>query len=188
MKTIKGHPKTQLSLLLHRKLHKEKPGIYGEHYAIDNTSQSLTYITIESLIPLVGLFGYTFCPVNFIDNIRSNHTFLSQKLIAVDVDKGYPFSTLIQKLAVWNILPTFAYETFSSTEKQERYRICWVLEKAISNIYSRDSLVVRLISLCKGDSVCCDVNRLFFGGNKLLYNHPNLVLSLKYSREDKLNV
>lgn len=61
----------------------------------------------------------------------------SQQLFLLDVDNDKEYISLqdmINRLKEQDLIPAFIYSSFSSTKEHEKYRIAYVLDKAIEDI------------------------------------------------------
>lgn len=87
----------------------------------------------------VGNHGHTWCPAIF--NGKSNkNNFKEIQLIALDFDGGISFEQVYQISETYMIPILFAYETFSSIDKN-KFRIVFQLEKSIVDIITFDIII-----------------------------------------------
>lgn len=115
--------------------------------------------------------GYTILPSLF-KNVRKKENFIKTKLIFLDFDnsnttKEYiSFQTMcendfVKKNAI------FGYETFSSTESLNKYRICFMLNSFIYSESQYSKILDYLFNkFPTADKNCKDVSRLYFGGTE----------------------
>lgn len=168
----------QIKLLLFRKAYYYKPtSIFDHHNKISDLEKSRSYLSVKQFLHLVGEKGMTFCPSLFKDR-RCNDNWLSQEIFAVDCDDSGSLQSVLDILSSKNVPPTAVYETFSSDFFTPKFRVIWILKHDIFDVRHRRVYLSQLIDYCKGDSSCIDENRLFFGGNRLLYVNYNHVLEI----------
>lgn len=117
--------------------------------------------------------GWTIAPATY-NGSRSNDNFKSQQLYMLDFDGGLTFSGAYNICSENNILPTFAYETFSSTTEDQRFRMAFIYPVEVSGSTERDIIQNQLMVLFKDklDKAAKESARLFYGSNKgLLYTN-----------------
>ena len=99
--------------------------------------------------------------------------FVEQQVFMVDIDNkktDIPILTVEKAISICekNHLPlAFYYFSFSHTEKLEKYRLVFVMDKVITDKVLRDTIIRRLIDLFEqADTSCTNADRVFFGTNK----------------------
>ncbi len=123
---------------------------------------------IKYIAEHVGNHGHTWCPAIF-NGKRNKNNFKEIQLIALDFDGGISFKQVHQISETYMIPILFAYETFSSIDKN-KFRIVFQLEKPIIDMLTFDIIIDILMTIFKGcDTSCKDVSRIFFGGKNLFY-------------------
>lgn len=162
-------------------------------------ANGVTKITLVQFIESVK-HGCTYVPAE-VTGEQISDNWKSKQIFCVDIDnKTDPKSNdyMLPKKALNicqanNIKPFFLYHTFSSTEELQKYRICFVLDKLVTNKNEREVIITPLINLFKpvSDSVCKDAARLFFAGRKdcSIYENLQAVISkdtiIKISQEQQ---
>ena len=123
---------------------------------------------IREIADLIGNHGHTWCPAIF-NGKRNKNNFKEIQLIALDFDGGISFEEVCQISETYMIPILFAYETFSSVNKN-KFRIVFQLENPIVDMLTFDIIIDMLMTIFKGcDTACKDVSRIFFGGKNLFY-------------------
>lgn len=135
-------------------------------------ANGITQITLKDFIKSVKR-GCTFVPAE-VNGEQVSENWKSQQIFCVDIDNKTdpksPDYMLPQKALdicrTNNINPFFLYHTFSSTQEVEKYRICFVLDRLITDTSEREKIITTLIDLFKpvSDPACKDPARLFFAG------------------------
>lgn len=128
-------------------------------------------IGLEDLADLLG-HGCSFRPCAI--NGTHDDGFISQQLFCVDVDnvKDILMPSDAVRLADREGLPiNFGYHTFSSTKEKPKYRLCFLLDRPITDRRQRDAIQQRFIDLFGqwADHKCGNPARIFYGGNQGLF-------------------
>ncbi len=99
--------------------------------------------------------------------------FQEQTMFMDDIDNKNPALPTITPAEVEQILQghdlhlAFAYDTFSSTPEQERFRIVLVSDEPFTDKAQRDAVQAALTALLpQSDPECINADRVFFGTNK----------------------
>lgn len=131
-------------------------------------------VTLRNFITAVKR-GCTFVPAE-VKGEQVSENWKSQQIFCVDIDnKTDPKSTdyMLPKKALDicrtnNIKPFFLYHTFSSTSEVQKYRICFVTDRLITDTNEREKIIITLIDLFSpvSDPACKDSVRLFFAGRE----------------------
>lgn len=139
-------------------------------------------ITLRDFIKAVK-HGFTFVPAE-IDGEQVSENWRSQQIFCVDIDNKTdpksPDYMLPEKAldicSTNNIKPFFLYHTFSSTPEVEKYRICFVLDRLITDTSEREKIITTLIEIFRpvSDPACKDPARLFFAGRSDCSIHEDL--------------
>jgi len=115
-------------------------------------------------------YGRCFCPAVFSDGKRSNNTWVRQQLFGLDFDDGITVEAVLERCENYGILPCFIYSTFSNTEEHPKFRVFFCNESEVTDFRVRTVLQLGLMKLFpESDKSCKDASRIFFGGQKLLY-------------------
>lgn len=169
---FKGKPTGTDIALLKPRLANEKPISCGIQY-------------LEQAV----LNGQTFNPGILQGGCKAEH-WVSQQVFAIDIDnekKGLPkgspkqiadtplsINEVLKRCTEWNIPPSLIYETFSSTEQWQKFRIVFICKELIHDGALRDNIQQGLQEIFpECDSSCINRDRLFFGGIRTLYIDTN---------------
>lgn len=154
-------------------------------------------ITPEQLIEAIEQ-GTAFTPAALSGTKEDG--WLSQQIIAVDIDNADKDKRCIENplvpdealalLREYGIEPYFMYWTFSRTENFPRYRIVFILERALETYQKARDITIRLISLFNAhtsrscDSQCIDACRVFMGSfqNSVFYRSGKTLKAEDFER------
>lgn len=143
---------------------------------IKNNLRSVSQITLKELILAIKK-GCTYCPAEIVGDSHKADNWKSQQIFCVDIDnalkKGEPLpegqyispSKALEICKGNNIKPFFIYHSFSSKEKFEKFRICIVLDRLITDTNTRLNIIKAFISLFgnASDKACTNADRIFYG-------------------------
>lgn len=138
------------------------------------------------------LSGMTFTPAVLIGGCSAKN-FSEQQLFALDIDnedktvKGkhdkvqakspLTAETILERCKQWNIKPFFIYETFSSRENWQKFRIVFASETPVTDFKKAENIRLGLMNIFpECDSACKNADRIFFGGKNEVYFNENAVL------------
>lgn len=108
-----------------------------------------------------------------------NENFKCAYFLSLDFDDGIKFNKFIEESKKIGINPTFVYETYSSTEEHNRFRVVYRLKEAIYDANLKTKLQLKLMQIFpNADKSCKDLSRLWVGGKKLIYYNPNNVIDI----------
>lgn len=123
---------------------------------------------------LVQPYGRSFIPAWFNRNergvcVRNNASWAGQEIFCLDFDSGISFTDVIERCTSYEIMPAFAYSTFSSVNN-DKFRLVFKLPFEITDIRVRNLIQFTLLGLFpEADKACRDAARLFYGGKELVY-------------------
>jgi len=142
-------------------------------------------LTTEQLAKsLVLPSGNTFCPAVFgRDGIRTNDAWVSQQVFALDFDNGIAFEDVLKRATDYEIIPNFAYSSFSANETNRKFRVVWLMDYVVTDPRERDVIqdsLLRIFSEC--DKVCKDASRMYFGGQAVIYDNFTATVSAETLR------
>lgn len=139
-----------------------------------------TEISIDEFAKYVTQpYGRSFSVAIFSSSKRSNKTWKSQQVFALDIDSGLTIKDALERCNSLNISPTFIYTTFSSTPQHEKYRIIFVLNEEIDDIRVRNFIQRALMKIFpESDPMTKDAARMMFGGKKIIYSNFDELISL----------
>lgn len=141
---------------------------------------------VGDIAPLLTLpYGFTFTPgVYSVDGKRTNESWLSQQVFAVDIDNKdglkLSFADALKRAKDYEIIPAFAYATFSSDETNDKFRMLWVMPEAITDMRVRNVIQAQLMAIYpECDVKCKDAARLFFGGQRLIHQEFSAAITIE---------
>lgn len=159
--------------------HKKKPtgkeiGIIKRETLNNPVDMSMADIANE-----IGNNGRAFYPAILQGGMKRDN-FVEMQWFALDFDNGeVTFENILQIANDYGIAISFAYETFSSTQENQRFRVVFQHEFSIDNVQIAEILIGMLQKIFPySDKACKDVSRLFFGGKRLLYCDENAHIHL----------
>lgn len=126
-------------------------------------------VSIEELMESVTLpNAKSFTPGVFSNGNRSNKSWKSQQVFALDIDSGLRIDEAIKHSTEWKVTPTFIYSTFSHTEEKPKFRMVFVLNEEIQDLRVRNAIQTALTTLFpSSDKNANDAARILFGGKKI---------------------
>ena len=116
----------------------------------------------------------------------SNASFVSSSLVALDIDNKNSYTSIDDFMGLEHIYkPCIVYETFSSNEQRERYRVVYAFDSVITDY----STIVALYNEVKAQYPTVEIDdsvdpcKILFGGRKLRYydNYINATPTLDVS-------
>jgi hypothetical protein len=172
----------KVKVLLDVKAFNSKP-INTETGSIQNRIHN--HLTELSIIELATKLknGRSFKPA--ILNGKSDSNWIQQQIFALDFDNQEGKETTIQEQINYctklNLLPAFIYTTFSHTDYKHKFRMIFVMDKVINDLELRNKIQMTLLKLFdKADQVAFNTGRLFFGGNKIVYENYDSIINIDY--------
>lgn len=146
-------------------------------------TEKIIELDIKDLAQEVGLEGRSVVFGNFPPHERQSEKLISQQMVALDFDNtkidmingektkvqttGNDYFTINQALAndFIRTYASFLYETFSSTEDWNRFRVIFVLSEAQINARKVTNIYKYLMKMFpQADKSPKDASRIFFGG------------------------
>ena len=108
-----------------------------------------------------------------------NDNFKCAYVLSLDFDDGTKFDDFIKEAEKIGLEPTFIYETLSSTDKFNRFRVVYRLDEPIYDKQLKTELQLKLMSIFPNcDNACKDLSRLWVGGKNLVYYDLNNTLNI----------
>ena len=161
-----------MRIQLSKKELKSKPQRYEVGKIKNETLKSVYDIDIYTLADKVGNYGRSFFPA-YLQGGSQQENFVYMELFALDFDnkKGdYTFEDIKNIADVYRLPILFAYESLRSTDARQRFRIVFRHKFPIDDVHIAKIMIGMLLKIFpQADRACKDVNRIFFGGKKLLY-------------------
>jgi len=118
---------------------------------------------------------------------RKNDNWESQQVFALDFDSGLEPTEAYNKLKDLGITPQIIYTSFSDSKELRKFRVVFVLDKAIKNKEVVGNLNIALMNVfadtngdTKADKACKDFARLYYGGKKVLLANESVIDRLKF--------
>ena len=144
---------------------------------------SLSEYTIEKLLEFITT-GHTVS----LSGANKNKDWQGQQVVMIDLDNEYSstFTEILDYAKSVDLEPTFAYQTYSSTEDVCRCRLAYVFTEPITDkqLYlSIYDMLVRKFEDFEVDKSCKDLCRLFYGSMNKDYYIGNLLYSTRFSEE-----
>ncbi|MED3882806.1 hypothetical protein [Priestia megaterium] len=131
-------------------------------------------ISVEELAENISK-GKTFIPAYFKEGKtirRTKDYWYSQQVIALDFDEGM---TLEEAIEEFSNTAVFIYPTFSHSQKQDKFRVVFILDKILHELQEFDEIISNLMNKYpNADKQCKDCTRLFYGGKEVIkLNYDN---------------
>ncbi|MCE4566047.1 hypothetical protein INQ51_17135 [Maribellus sp. CM-23] len=141
-----------------------KPG-EDEKETITKNLTLVTGLTINQFSKIVSPpFSYSWSGGIF-DGYRSNASWTSQSVIALDFDNTIKIEDLLPRCKEFGLIPQVWYKTFSYSSEELKYRLVFFLDQPISDQRFFEFIILSLLKLFpEADPVCKDPSRFFFGG------------------------
>lgn len=134
---------------------------------------------LEELIDLIGKKGCSFLPA-FMNGSRKKENFVSMQWFVLDFDGGVYFDEIFQRSIQNSLRISFAYHTFQSVEKEERFRVVFIHEAPVTDRRIAEMMLDMMLRVFpEADRSCSDVSRMFFGGKEVIYK--DLTASFHFS-------
>lgn len=127
---------------------------------------------MEELACLIGNEGYAFVPASM-NGERKRQNFQSMQWFVLDFDSGVRFQEISRRSAENDLQMAFAYHTFSSQEKVERFRAVYIHIVPVTDSQAAEIMLDMMLRVFpEADKCCCDVSRMFFGGKGIICMEP----------------
>lgn len=154
-----------IKCMLDRTEYKRKPQ-GGEIGAIQN-NMKMEEITLGELANRL-IRGCSFRP-SFL-NGKKEEDWISQQIFALDFDENTTINEELDRCEELNILPVFAYTSFSHTEEHHKFRLVFCMNEVVKDYDTASNTQIILMKLFnKCDKQCSNLSRLYFGGRVLIY-------------------
>lgn len=131
--------------------------------------------SMDAFVHAVGEQGRTFSPATFSNGSKTSENFEQMQMFVLDFDGGISFKEVCDRAKQYDLPIFFSYKTFSSTDKDERFRVCFLNDIPI---YDRRAAKIAknmlMIVFHESDRHDNDVTKMYYGGNQLIYYDPNL--------------
>lgn len=135
-------------------------------------------IGLEKLADLNGNKGHAMIPAHLNGGIKSADC-VAMQLLVLDFDHGCTFAQIKKRCDCMGLKMTYAYHTLSSTADEEKFRVVFVCEEVIEDLFIITAVLKilhRIFPEC--DHSCKNPDRMFFGGKELIYIDPSARIAL----------
>lgn len=154
----------RVKLHIHNKAFDKKP----TGYEIGNISNTITKAIAEvstiELAHFIGEQGRT-ALLSLMDGKRNSDNMIEQQILMLDFDDGDITIEKVLENQFVQDYASFLYKTFSHTEKQNRFRLVFILDEALTKKEEVESAYFWLFDkFPTTDKAVKDPARLFFGG------------------------
>jgi hypothetical protein len=141
--------------------------------AIQNRLKA-TDITIKDLAKEL-IEGASFRPSFLMGKKETD--WISQQIFALDFDNGTTIDEELNRCRELNILPIFAYTSFSHSKEHHKFRLVFCMDSIINDYDTAKQIQSILMGLFnKSDKQCSNIGRLYFGGRDLVYeDYDNMI-------------
>lgn len=126
-------------------------------------------------------YGYTWSGGMF-HGTRSNATWESQQVFALDFDKGtLSVEEVIETISQFGFKPQLYYTTFSDVALMRKFRVVFFLSSSITEIRLHKMVYTSLMSLFPDvDKSCKDSSRYFYGGKEYTLVHTEPIITSQF--------
>ena len=130
---------------------------------------------MKELVNLVGNEGHTFSPTTYKNGVRKAEKFEQMQLLVLDFDGGITYQEVFERAQQYDLPILFSYETFSSSQNDERFRVCFLNDIPILDRRAAKIMKNMLREVFpESDSHDSDVAKIYYGGRKSLYYDSRL--------------
>lgn len=161
--------------------YKSKPENEGKVTNMLKKREAVTEVSVEQLAAFIA------CGASFMVSVcpgRNKKTWQSCSGFCVDIDndsdqrdRGYdPLSSkdALKRAEAHDLHPVIAYQTFSSTREQEKYRLLFLFAEQITDRAQFDRIAAKLLDLYPdADDQTVEGERFFYGTNKKVIVLPD---------------
>ncbi len=126
-------------------------------------------IGLERLADLNGNKGHAVIPAHLVGGISTTNC-VEMQLLVLDFDHGCTFAQIKKRCDDMGLRIAYAYHTFSSSVSKEKFRVVFVCEEVVEDLFIIKAVLKmlhRIFPEC--DHSCKNPDRLFFGGKGLIY-------------------
>lgn len=152
---------TLIQLTLSPMVNTKKP--IGQVYGQINNSLKAQTISVNDFIQAINK-GQSFCPALFTENVRKQEHFLSSQCIALDFDKNECQDQKILLLKEKGFHVNIVYDTFSSTEKEKRFRFILFFDQVVRDRFVLKGILNVVVALAQCDPAGSDPAKMYLGG------------------------
>lgn len=133
---------------------------------------------VSELADLVGNKGHAMIPAH-LEGGMSADCCKSMQLFGVDFDDGCSFNEIRTRCELWGLAIAFAYHTYSSTKEKEKFRVVFIHECPIEDVFIIRLIIMMLYKIFpECDQACKNLDRIFLGGKELIYVNDKARIAL----------
>ena len=126
--------------------------------------------------------GHAMTPGHLVGGLKAEHC-TGMQIFALDFDSKSggecTFREVQEKCKELDLPISFAYHTYSSTQKLERFRVVFACENLIEDAYIVKIVLAMLQRIFpKSDAACVNLDRMFLGGKDSIYIDGNARIAL----------
>lgn len=135
-------------------------------------------IELERLADLNGNKGHAVTPAHLVGGISTTNC-VEMQLLVLDFDHGCTFAQIKRRCDDMGLGIAYAYHTLSSSVSEERFRVVFVCEEVIKDLFIIKAVLMilqRIFPEC--DHSCKNPDRMFFGGKELIHIDPAARIAL----------
>ncbi len=148
---------------------KEKPSKGEIPKVKKRTAGQWQEIELKRLADLNGNKGHTIIPAH-LDGGISTQNCTELQLFVLDFDHKCTFVQIKRKCDDIGLKMAYAYHTFSSSVVEEKFRVVFVCEELIEDLFIIKTVLRMLHTIFpECDQNCKNPDRMFFGGKELIY-------------------
>ena len=169
IEALQAAKETKVEVLVDSVCYNEKPAGKTIAAITKRLPQSRQAITLEGLAQ-AAVNGRSWKAAVMSDT--NNGSFVSSSLVALDIDNKESYTTINDFLVASNkYQPCFIYETFSSTEEHQRYRVVFAFDKTITDYNEMCALYEEVKAQYPTVDIdaSVDAGKILFGGKALSY-------------------
>lgn len=147
----------------------QKPQGYQLVEAKKRASANWLEMELKEAADRIGNGGYAAVPGYMVGGLKAENC-RAMQIFMLDFDAGIRFVDIKRRCEKTGIPISFAYHTYSSSEKKERFRVAFVHECLINDIFIIKVVLQMLYSIFQEcDRSCSNPDRMFLGGKELIY-------------------
>lgn len=137
--------------------------------------KQLSFRYIKGYIDNIGQNGQTFCPAIFKDGKIGKENFDQIQLFVLDfnndkANKIISWKQVKERCINYNLPILFAYNTFSSTKDNEKFRIGFLNDVVIKHKKIAEIMLESLLTIFpEANRKSKDISQIYYGGKKLIF-------------------
>lgn len=157
-------------MAIDKKAYSQKPQNHYEFNEIrERTRGNWESVDLAVAAGLIGDERHALLPGHLVGGNSASNC-VGMQVFGLDFDSGITFAEIQKRCESYRLPIAFAYHTFSSSEKQERFRVVFVHETLIEDMFIVKIAMQMFHKLFpESDKNCTDLSRLYLGGKELIY-------------------